>query len=997
LAGLALDIGTDPTVYLSGGTTLLARDAAHASAIAAGRRTIEAAPARFLGKFPEKARFHAFNDASVLHDAGPAYRHRAALAKLQAEKLGKPLDIRDNHMLVSLREQAIAEEKAVEKFLPKYKIFGHDITPTTLGGKKAEAYAAKAKHYTPHKIAVGGKQLVPALPKLDNLVERGGIAGRAAKFWRESFIRDASHTAPTAKAAMVNKHGTEELTKNYLNFARHHLEGMARTIKTQRQREVLHLFEAKGAKIGNKPIRTMVKAGDRFEPNPVYVKHLLDTGKITSKEAEFVHHYNDIMEHLHINDKLFGVKVTHFSARTGRMYVPHMANFGEHQILNDAMKKLSTKAGFEQARGHRDLSLLQIHLAAQGKKLPESVITDPYQVLVGRVRASARRQADLAMLDSLARVGGVPTKLVKTEQLAKNRAEQDAARAARTALEKAHEGDLANAEKAVRAIKYGRKTKVKAANLAKAEKKLAALTSEHATNLVTVEKRIKALKQGEKDLLKGYKNPAFKKDMLITKALSEHGHPIAFHSDLGQAVNAVRKVIEGDERVINEMGTAWRKMISGWKLLVTTVNPGYRMRNTLSDAWAMYISGANAAQMGYYSMKSAQLMRLAKKAEQKGVDSLTVKEAKQLSNLADAYKHGIMSGLFEGDIQAVTRWLAYGGSKKGLAREGHVVKFVTKAMQDMNRNAENWGRLTHYLWLTDGKGFSPADAAFRVKRAHFDYEDLTTLERKKMKSFFPFYTWTRKNIPFQIKALVERPGKFATFPKVAQESQYAAGNDKGTILPGYIGDAFGFQVPMLGKHNYLLPQIGAADLQALDSPGGAVQRFSSLINPAYRLPAELLANRNLYTGGQIASDTHPRTPVSKLGAELLSLLPGSNVGGTSRIGPGGKHLYGPGANPYYVQALGNLGPLANLLLKKGSGIPSQQTPINPLWSYGLGLSIQHVDPAQQQMYAEIAASNAAKKRITGLRDVGAVPQAKHKKSKKSRYISQQIAKAQGRR
>jgi hypothetical protein len=53
-------------------------------------------------------------------------------------------------------------------------------------------------------------------------------------------------------------------------------------------------------------------------------------------------------------------------------------------------------------------------------------------------------------------------------------------------------------------------------------------------------------------------------------------------------------------------------------------------------------------------------------------------------------------------------------------------------------------------------------AAALVKMVHFDYSDLTPLE-KKIKTIIPFYVWTRHNVPLQFRMLLESPGYFRKY------------------------------------------------------------------------------------------------------------------------------------------------------------------------------------------------------------------------------------------
>ena len=57
------------------------------------------------------------------------------------------------------------------------------------------------------------------------------------------------------------------------------------------------------------------------------------------------------------------------------------------------------------------------------------------------------------------------------------------------------------------------------------------------------------------------------------------------------------------------------------------------------------------------------------------------------------------------------------------------------------------------------KGDTVEQAAQTVRKYLFDYTDITKTERMA-KLIAPFYTFTRKNLPLQLKSLLERPDKY---------------------------------------------------------------------------------------------------------------------------------------------------------------------------------------------------------------------------------------------
>jgi len=497
--------------------------------------------------------------------------------------------------------------------------------------------------------------------------------------------------------------------------------------------------------------------------------------------------------------------------------------------------------------------------------------------------------------------------------------------------------------------------------------------------LVDAKKEAKLAATGLRKLQKGKRNPAVSasQHVHIPKALDDWGNDYAFDPKVAASIQRVERLVSGEDKTVEDFKNGIGKWMAAWKVWVTSVNPGYRIRNTMTDFWNMWVAGVPVWAIGVYGKKSAGLMR-----------SIKHGDGQATAFFQEATEHGILSGLFAGDIQAIARMIKYQGSKKALLKDKRFLKLYTKAMQDMNRNAENWGRLTHYMYRRQNLGESAADAAHMVKAAHFDYEDLTPFEQKVMKKIFPFYTWTRKNIPFQVKALLSRPGRYAAFPKLAQEAQYAAG-DPDQPVPDFLAKSMGFPLPF-GKDNYYIPQFGVSDLVPLEGPGQAVNRAFSMLTPAAKIPIEMYLNKSFFSRQPISSETHPRAPVTGLGAKLLSLVPGSNVGQTARIGPGGDWIQGPGANAYMAYLLGQT-PMTRAAFLAGGGIRGKQTDHSALLSLLGGQSMVNVDPETQMMFDTLDLEDKVDKKLTGLRDEGKIKRKKKKKTDFDKLMEKVLA------
>jgi len=94
------------------------------------------------------------------------------------------------------------------------------------------------------------------------------------------------------------------------------------------------------------------------------------------------------------------------------------------------------------------------------------------------------------------------------------------------------------------------------------------------------------------------------------------------------------------------------------------------------------------------------------------------------------------------------------------------------------------------------QGNTVKEAAFRVHKALYDYGDLTKFERTVMKRVFPFYTWTRRNLPTQIARHVSSPGRITLYDKIRRNVEDSLGERRidRDILPEWLKDRFGIQV-----------------------------------------------------------------------------------------------------------------------------------------------------------------------------------------------------------
>lgn len=219
-----------------------------------------------------------------------------------------------------------------------------------------------------------------------------------------------------------------------------------------------------------------------------------------------------------------------------------------------------------------------------------------------------------------------------------------------------------------------------------------------------------------------------------------------------------------DPKKVNMFLNQYDDLTRWWKSWTLSIFPSYHIRNAVGNTWNNYVSGvelktykeALTVQQGIAKNEAGHILIGGEKVSYN-----------QIRDWVDDY--GVTGrGLFTSDIETSLKhemgegkWLTLSSKNKAI----EIGKKVGEAVEDNARFAN----------FIDGlrKGLSPEDSAKRVRKTLFDYSDLTDFEQGVMKRIFPFYTWTRKNVPFQLEQMVKHPGKYKAIDTLRQEVEAA--------------------------------------------------------------------------------------------------------------------------------------------------------------------------------------------------------------------------------
>ncbi len=317
-------------------------------------------------------------------------------------------------------------------------------------------------------------------------------------------------------------------------------------------------------------------------------------------------------------------------------------------------------------------------------------------------------------------------------------------------------------------------------------------------------------------------------------------------------------------------GVFFDKAQGVWKIGATVINPGYYVRNYVGEAQNAYLK-ENPARLAKNVVTAGRALKEVGRREEaarKGVKYEPGKHADLIDKAEDV--GAIRAGQYAREVGQ----LISGESKKRAGRLKGAGPLRRAAR--FRDNIEDQFRLASFKGGLD-RGLSPTQAQARAAKTHFDYGDLTKTERTVLRRVAPFYTFSARNIPLQIRMLLQRPGKFAQYEKLRQEMAKAFGFEEGWEQDLAEHEQRAAPLPIKWKGKEFTLSLGPSGLPLTDlseMPMGPefadewMNRAASMVTPYIKSPVEMWANFSFFFRDQLERDTSPLVPAPKW-AQLL--------------------------------------------------------------------------------------------------------------------------------
>jgi len=243
------------------------------------------------------------------------------------------------------------------------------------------------------------------------------------------------------------------------------------------------------------------------------------------------------------------------------------------------------------------------------------------------------------------------------------------------------------------------------------------------------------------------------------------------------------------------------------------------------------------------------------------------------------------------------------------------------AIRHANTFAEEAMRLATGMHAMKVWGDTTEDALYMIHKLHFDYGKLSDFERKGLRRVFPFYTWTRNNLPLQVEFMAKHPAKYNRLFSLKREMERNT-PEEGTV-PHYFLEPFGIRLPfqISGAQIYSVPDTPFQDLLRYDPSyggiGSTIEQVVSQATPIAKVPVEYWAGKQVFAGIPF-TERYQQVPA------LMERVPGlmhalQQIGWAKRNKKGEWKMQD---NRIYL--VGNLMPYIGVLQRAIPGLPGRE-------------------------------------------------------------------------
>lgn len=355
-----------------------------------------------------------------------------------------------------------------------------------------------------------------------------------------------------------------------------------------------------------------------------------------------------------------------------------------------------------------------------------------------------------------------------------------------------------------------------------------------------------------------------------------------------------RNMVDGQKHLytpegISSLRQSARNVLNWWRPAATIARPSFHIRNLISGIANGSLIGVGPKQ---YASVTPDIVRFREAVKDLGKggsleEILQVVSKENREVFRAALEQNILSTGF------VRTDLANRAAKPGLTlNPADADRFVLfRAGGSTMEWMEDVLRMASFKKYFDAAGGreSAEFARSMTMMVHFDYQNLAFLEQK-LKPIAPFFVWTRRNVPLQLRALLERPGYAQFWNHMSTALKENMGDDDYNSSPlashyGALAAPLGIQfgnddeflrfvfdpdLPITNLENlplFMRDEDSALPFSATSmSPMAWVNWGAELLGPQFQLPIDWISG-----GGEAEYETNAPAGINEIGLLLENI------------------------------------------------------------------------------------------------------------------------------
>jgi len=323
-------------------------------------------------------------------------------------------------------------------------------------------------------------------------------------------------------------------------------------------------------------------------------------------------------------------------------------------------------------------------------------------------------------------------------------------------------------------------------------------------------------------------------------------------SELGQTMgprNGPSFLLRSVDKV-NDLFKAW-----------AIASPGFHSRNFMGGTFNNALAGVSVSSYKRFHSMYTPVRRvmdaggtvdeqvMALRSSKRGLKlKETPKGTKLLNDMELMVRMGVLTGGQTTELGRIVKGARQGGALNPFNPNN----LVAGGLRKPTMHVENYLRGALALdRLTTGATIEQAVAD--VFKYHFDYDNLSAFERGVMRRVFPFYTWTRNNLPLQLEMMATNPKIYNRAGSLKAEIEQDTEGEANT--PKWIAERFNIQLPWTRNGNsiFLVPDLPFTDVDESFN----LRRVAAQTSPLIKVPLEMLGKRDLFFDAEYRGRQEP--------------------------------------------------------------------------------------------------------------------------------------------